>query len=64
MLYLKKINFEDVEEEYKAIESMPAQENGYENKYHDVTKEEFIIVPLFGEFYFIAYEITTNKLFT
>ena len=26
MLYLKKINFEDVEEEYKAIKSMPAQE--------------------------------------
>ena len=42
MLYLKKINFEDVEEEYKAIKSMPAQENGFENKYHDVTKEEFI----------------------
>lgn len=31
MLYLKKINFEDVEEEYKAIKSMPAQENGFEN---------------------------------
>ena len=42
MLYLKKINFEDVEEEYKAIKSMPAQENGFENKYHDVTNEEFI----------------------
>ena len=42
MLYLKKINFEDAEEEYKAIKSMPAQENGFENKYHDVTKEEFI----------------------
>lgn len=42
MLYLKKINYEDVEEEYKAIKSMPAQENGFENKYHDVTKEEFV----------------------
>lgn len=41
-LYLKKINFQDVEEEYKAIKSMPAQENGFENKYHDVTKDEFI----------------------
>ena len=31
MLYLKKINLEDVEEEYKAIKSIPAQENGFEN---------------------------------
>jgi len=42
MLYLKKIHFADVEEEYKAIKTMPVQENGFENKYHDVTKEEFI----------------------
>lgn len=47
MIYLKKINFEDVEEEYKAIKSTPIQENGFENKYHDVTKEEFVneIIP-------------------
>ena len=38
MLYLKNINLEDVEEEYKAIKSIPAQENGFENKYHNVTK--------------------------
>ena len=30
MLYLKKINYEDIEEEYKAIKSIPAQENGFE----------------------------------
>ena len=42
MLYLKKINLEDVEEEYKAIKSIPAQENGFENKYHNVTKEELV----------------------
>lgn len=42
MFYLKKVNFEDLEEEYKAIKSIPAQENGFENKYHNVTKEEFI----------------------
>lgn len=42
MLYLKKINFEDVEEEYKTIKSMPAQENGFENKYYNVTKYEFV----------------------
>ena len=42
MLYLKKVNFDDAEEEYKAIKAMPANENGFENKYYDVTKEEFV----------------------
>ena len=47
MLYLKKINYEDIDEEYRAIKSMPSKENGFENKYHNVTKEEFIkeVVP-------------------
>ena len=42
MLYLKKINLEDFEKEYKAIKAIPAQENGFENKYHNVTKDEFV----------------------
>lgn len=42
MLYLKKINFEDAEEEYIAIKSMPENENGFENKYYNVTKDEFV----------------------
>ena len=42
MLYLKKINLEDADKEYEAIKKIPAEENGYMNKYHDVTKEEFI----------------------
>ena len=42
MLYLKKINLEDFEKEYKAIKAIPAQENGFENKYHNVTKDEFL----------------------
>lgn len=42
MLHLKKINYDDVEEEYKAIKSIPVNENGFENKYHNVTKEEFV----------------------
>ena len=48
MLYLKKINFDDAMEEYKAIKSIPAQENGFENKYYDVTKEEFVneVIPM------------------
>lgn len=41
MIYLKKINYEDIDEEYKAIKAMPANENGFENKYYNVTKEEF-----------------------
>ena len=41
MLYLKKVNFDDVDEEYKAIKAIPAQENGFENKYYNVTKEIF-----------------------
>ena len=41
MLYLKKTNYNDIEEEYKAIKAMPANENGFENKYYNVTKEEF-----------------------
>lgn len=41
MLYLKKINYEDIEEEYRAIKKMLPNENGFENKYYNVTKEEF-----------------------
>lgn len=41
MIYLKKINLDDVEEEYRAIKLMPANENGFENKYWNVTREEF-----------------------
>ena len=42
MLYLKKVNFDDAEKEYQAIKAMPAKENGFENKYYNATKEEFI----------------------
>lgn len=42
MLYLKKVNIEDVEEEYNAIKSIPAEENGFENRYYNVTKDEFL----------------------
>lgn len=42
MLYLKKINFDDAEKEYSAVRSMPEKENGFENKYHNVTNDEFV----------------------
>lgn len=41
MLQLKKLNFNDIEKEYKAIISIPNMENGFENKYFNVTFEEF-----------------------
>lgn len=42
VLYLKKVNTEDIDEQYKAIKSIPEKENGFENKFYNVTKEEFI----------------------
>lgn len=41
MLYLKKINFEDVDKEYNALIKIPQNENGFENKYWNVSKEDF-----------------------
>lgn len=46
-LYLKKMNYDDLDKEYDAIKKIPREENGFENKYHDVSKEDFInkVVP-------------------
>ena len=41
MLFLKKINFEDIDEEYKAITKIPYNENGFGNEYWNVSKENF-----------------------
>lgn len=41
MVYLKNINYEDIDKEYDAIVSIPKNENGFENKYWNVTKEDF-----------------------
>ena len=41
MLILKKANLEDFEKEYEAIKKIPKEENGYSNRYYNVTKEEF-----------------------
>ena len=47
MVYLKKINLEDIEEEFRAIKQMPENENGFENKYYNVSREEFekVVIP-------------------
>lgn len=41
-LYLKPINLEDSDKEYEAIKKIPADENGFQNKYASVSKEEFV----------------------
>ena len=47
MLYLKPVNYEDIDEEYRAISLMPADENGFQNDYYGVSKEEFknVVIP-------------------
>ena len=46
-VYLKKINYEDIDKEYEAIISIPENENGLENKYFNVSKDEFknVVIP-------------------
>lgn len=41
-LYLKPINLEDCAKEYEALQKIPADENGFQNKYASVSKEEFV----------------------
>lgn len=41
MLELRKINYKDWKEEYKAIKNIPAYETGFENKYYNVSEDEF-----------------------
>lgn len=47
MIYLKEANIEDYKKEYEAIKQLPENENGFENKYYNVTEEEFrdIVIP-------------------
>ena len=40
-IHLKKINYEDIDKEYKAIKSIPKEENGVINKYRKISKAEF-----------------------
>ncbi len=46
-VYLKKMNYEDIDKEYETIISIPEYENGFENKYYNTTKEDFrnIVIP-------------------
>lgn len=41
MLYIKKANLEDIEEEYNFTQKLPFLENGFKNFFYDIPKEEF-----------------------
>lgn len=41
MLYLKEINYEDIEKEYLFVRDMPIDENGLTNKWHGISYDEF-----------------------
>lgn len=40
MLFLRKTNFEDIEEEYRFLSKMPSA-NGFENEYENLPRENF-----------------------
>ncbi len=41
MLYLKEINFDDIEKEYRFVREIPVDENGFTNQWHGCTREAF-----------------------
>ncbi len=42
MLYLRLANLEDADAEYEALQKVPRSENGLENDYFGITKQEFL----------------------
>ena len=41
MLYIKKLNYDDAEEEYNFLSKVPYLEKGYKNVYYNIPKEQF-----------------------
>ena len=41
MLELRKMNYEDIIEQWKYVTALPADENGLTNPYEDVSFEEY-----------------------
>lgn len=41
MLYLKKINYENIEKEFLFVRDMPVDENGMTNKWNGISREDF-----------------------
>ena len=46
MLYLKEINLADADKEYEYLTALPADENGFTNPDHGVSREDFHRVAL------------------
>ena len=46
MLSLKKATLEDIEKEYIFLRNMPENENGMENEWHGISREDFAAVAL------------------
>ncbi len=41
MLYIKEANFDDIEKEFLFVRDIPADENGYINEWHGISREDF-----------------------
>ena len=41
MLYMKTVNYEDLEKEWRFVREMPADENGLTNEWYQVSREDF-----------------------
>jgi len=41
VLYLKKANYDDIEQEFLSVNNTPADENGFINEWCDVSREDF-----------------------
>lgn len=41
MLFLKEINYDDIEKEYLFVRAIPTDENGFINEWHGCSREEF-----------------------
>ena len=41
MIFLKEINYEDIEKEYLFVKDMPVDENGLTNPYQGISREDF-----------------------
>ena len=41
MLYLKEANRQDTEKEYRFVRDIPADENGFTNDYHGISRQDF-----------------------
>lgn len=41
MLYLKEVNYEDIEKEYLFVHEIPEDENGFTNAYHGISRQDF-----------------------